>query len=174
MATKRNDTLIAITHDNDIYEDTRVEQELGALISTRHNWLLPLARPGRRFRTHRWGEKAVQDGGAFVVISNPLPPTEWDYFGRRIMREAFRAAYNGTWKPKKTVGDRMKEMQHWLLLFVILGVVGMGFLTFFRSGEEESALPPQPTFDGIATPTVTPDDSTNPIASALNRHLNGG
>ena len=160
MAVKRNDRFIAITHDNDLYIDDKVEQELGALITVKHKWLLPLAKPGRRFVTRRWGDKPTTDGGAFVYIRNPLPATHWDYFGRRIMREAFRAAYNGTWKPGKSVGDRMKEIQHWLLLVVVLGVVGLGFLTYLgsQSEPEDTPAPPQPTYMGI--PTVLPDDAT--------------
>ena len=152
---KRNDMLIAISHDNDIYIDRGVEQVLGALISVKFNWVLPLNKPGRRFVTRRWGENAVQEGGGFIWISNPITPDRWDYFGRRILREAFRASYNGTWKPGKSVRDRMMQIREIMLVVVLIGVVGLGFLAVFGGTEEAAELPPQPTYSGI--PTVIPD-----------------
>ena len=156
---KKNDTLIIVTYDYDMYRDSKMEQVLGAIMSPALNQALPPQKPALRYRPRRWGEKPVQDGAGFPYVHNTVPPSKWDYFGHRVLRQAIRAAYNGSWKPNKTQAEKIAEFKYYALLVTVVGVMLTALFVFILPNPEPE-IPPQPTYQGL--PDEIPRNAPTP------------
>ena len=142
---EQNDRLMVFTYDGDIYEDDSVRQELGILLSDKHEWALPLTEPAGVYSLLDVGKQPMKTRSVFLFRQDPPSiKDDTDTFGDHIYANALPWVYSqgerGKWgKQKHILARAFDQFKYLAFLVLTVAVCGVGWMSLNNSKELELA-----------------------------------
>ena len=161
------DDLIVMSHDGDITIDGHVRQEMGLLVSDRHEWAMPLVQAAPIYSFRQLGAPPMKERAAFIYRRDPPPPGTVARIINSVLPEVTQMASRGAWRKRLPISQRLSQLRYIVAGIAVLGTIVIMYskqaqdsaleaerlqqrgLTIERVLEANEDAPPQPTYDGL-------------------------